>query len=282
MYPSYRGRWLPDTPAQRKLVLDRLRDWFPFSNSSPVEGIVEAIRTYYSSGKRISLYVLGDEFTGTSVDSVVRAVDQINREDKTGQRRVRIHALAFPVRRTPAVHQRAFLDADVLCGATRTFVGLNEPASYRRWCIWRACLTCSLRAAKAGAALPTLLAACAPTVRIRRTSRSPDRKIPVDRHALPLAFTTRCTRKARGRRRRIQHRPRQAHPPVSCGPERDVQSRGAVASPRTQRRRSRNPRRAGTRPRGLCVRNAADPAPGMRRACVTRFTLLPQGELAES
>ena len=51
MFPSYRGRWLPDTPGQRKLVLDRLRDWFPFSNSSPVEGIVEAIRTYYSTGQ---------------------------------------------------------------------------------------------------------------------------------------------------------------------------------------------------------------------------------------
>ncbi len=118
MFPSYRGRWLPDTPAQRKLVLDRLRDWFPFSNSSPVEGIVEAIRTYYSSGKRISLYVLGDEFTGTSVDSVVRAVDLINREDRTGQRRVRIHALAFPgASRRAAVHQRALRDADA--GALR-------------------------------------------------------------------------------------------------------------------------------------------------------------------
>ena len=45
MFSSYRGRWLPDTPMQRKLVLERMRDWFPFSNSSPVEGIVEAIRT---------------------------------------------------------------------------------------------------------------------------------------------------------------------------------------------------------------------------------------------
>ena len=98
MFPSYRGRWLPDTPAQRKLVLDRLRDWFPFSNSSPVEGIVEAIRTYYSSGLKISLYVVGDEFTGSSIDSVVRTVDQINREDRTGERRVRIHALGFSVR----------------------------------------------------------------------------------------------------------------------------------------------------------------------------------------
>jgi hypothetical protein len=135
MFPSYRGRWLPDTPAQRKLVLDRLRDWFPFSNSSPVEGIVEAIRTYHSTGKRISLYVVGDEFTGSSVDSVVRAVDIINREDRTGERRVRIHALAFPVRPdAPQFTSVRFATLmRVLCARNGgTFVGLNEPASYRR------------------------------------------------------------------------------------------------------------------------------------------------------
>jgi hypothetical protein len=135
MFPSYRGRWLPDTPAQRKLVLDRLRDWYPFSNSSPVEGIVEAIRTYHASGRRISLYVLGDEFTGTSIDSVVRAVDMINREDRTGERRVRIHGLGFPVRPdAPQFTSVRFATLmRTLCARNGgTFVGLNEPASYRR------------------------------------------------------------------------------------------------------------------------------------------------------
>jgi hypothetical protein len=135
MFPSYRGRWLPDTPAQRKLVLERLRDWFPFSNSSPVEGIVEAIRTYYASGLKISLYVLGDEFTGSSIDSVVRTVDMINREDRTGRRRVRIHALGFPVRpdapQFTSIRYASLMR--VLCARNGgTFVGLNEPGSYRR------------------------------------------------------------------------------------------------------------------------------------------------------
>jgi hypothetical protein len=134
MFPSYRGRWLPDTPAQRKLMLERLRDWFPFSNSSPVEGIVEAIRTYHSTGKRISLYVVGDEFTGSSIDSVVRTVDLINREERGG-RRVRIHALGFPVRPdAPQFTSIRFATLmRVLCARNGgTFVGLNEPASYRR------------------------------------------------------------------------------------------------------------------------------------------------------
>jgi len=98
MFSTYRGKWLPDTPVQRKAVIDRLRNWNAFSNSSPVEGIVEAIRTYYAKDLKISLYVFGDEFTGSSIDQVVKTVDMINREDKTGQRRVRIHAIGFPVR----------------------------------------------------------------------------------------------------------------------------------------------------------------------------------------
>ncbi len=134
MFPSYRGKWLPDTPAQRKIVVDRLRDWFPFSNSSPVEGIVEAIRTYYAADKEISLYVFGDEFTGNSIDSVVRTVDQINRETSSGERRVRIHALGFPVRPdAPQVTSIRFSTLmRVLCARNGgTFVGLNEPGSYR-------------------------------------------------------------------------------------------------------------------------------------------------------
>jgi hypothetical protein len=135
MFPSYRGRWLPDTAAQRKLVIERLRTWFPFSNSSPVEGIVEAIRTYYASGLKISLYVFGDEFTGSSIDSVVRTVDMMNREDRTGQRRVRIHALGFPVRPdAPQVTSVRFATLmRILCERNGgTFVGLNEPGSYTR------------------------------------------------------------------------------------------------------------------------------------------------------
>ena len=86
------------------MILDRLRNWAPFSNSSPVEGITRAIRTYAAPDKRISLYVFGDEFTGDSIDRVVETVDRINREDAEGNRMVRIHAVGFPV----MFSQRAF------------------------------------------------------------------------------------------------------------------------------------------------------------------------------
>ncbi len=97
MFSQYRGRWIPDTPGRRKAILERLRNWNPFSNSSPVEGITSAINTFYAPDKRISLYVMGDEFTGGSIQRVLDTVEKINRPDDSGERRVRIHAIGFPV-----------------------------------------------------------------------------------------------------------------------------------------------------------------------------------------
>jgi hypothetical protein len=97
MFSNYAGKWIPDTPARRRIILERLRGWAPFSNSSPVEGIEAAIRTYSSRDKKISLYVFGDEFTGESIDHVVKTVDRMNKKDADGNRLVRIHAIGFPV-----------------------------------------------------------------------------------------------------------------------------------------------------------------------------------------
>ncbi len=97
MFRSYSGKWIPDTPGRRKVIVDRLQTWAPFSNSSPVEGITRAIRTFASPKHKISLYVFGDEFTGDSIDEVVETVDRINRRDRDGNRLVRIHAVGFPV-----------------------------------------------------------------------------------------------------------------------------------------------------------------------------------------
>jgi hypothetical protein len=97
MFSQYRGRWIKDTPARRKAIIQRLAGWTPFSNSSPVEGIEAAIRRFYAGDKRISLYVFGDDFARGSIQAVIDTVDRLNRTDKSGQRRVRIHAVGFPV-----------------------------------------------------------------------------------------------------------------------------------------------------------------------------------------
>lgn len=132
MFSSTRGDWIPDSPQRRQTIMQRLRSWNPFSNSSPVEGIIEAIRTYYSPDRRISLYVLGDEFSGNSIREVVATVDRINGAGADGQRLVRIHSIGFPVVFSqPARYQTTGIRfATLMRELTRrnggTFVGLNE------------------------------------------------------------------------------------------------------------------------------------------------------------
>jgi len=97
MYTQYKGRWIPDTPARRTAIIKRLASWFPFSNSSPVEGIEAAIRRFHTKDKKISLYVLGDDFSSGSIQAVIDTVERLNRADSSGNRRVRIHTVGFPV-----------------------------------------------------------------------------------------------------------------------------------------------------------------------------------------
>jgi len=96
MFSSFSKKWIPDTPARRKAILNRLATWTPFSNSSPVEGIQKAIRQFYSSNKKISLYVFGDDFTGGSIGQVLKATAKIN-QTKNSNPLVRIHTIGFPV-----------------------------------------------------------------------------------------------------------------------------------------------------------------------------------------
>ena len=132
MFTQYRGKWIPDSPARRKAIVSRMITWRPFSNSSPVEGITAAIRTFYDPGKKISLYVFGDEFSGTDIQAVVEEVDRINKAGPRGERRVRIHAVGFP---TMLQNPLRIIDTGirfatlmrVLCQKNGgTFVGLNR------------------------------------------------------------------------------------------------------------------------------------------------------------
>ena len=128
MFSEYRGKWIPDSPARRKAILDRFRNWQAFSNSSPVEGIVAAIRTFYTPDRKISLYVFGDEFTGGSIQEVVDTVDRINRVGRGGDRLVRIHALGFPLQpdAPPYTSIRYATLMRILCARNGgTFVGLT-------------------------------------------------------------------------------------------------------------------------------------------------------------
>jgi hypothetical protein len=56
----------------------------------------EAIRTYWATDKRISVFVLGDEFTGKSIQEALDGITAVNKPGPDGRRVVRIHAIGFP------------------------------------------------------------------------------------------------------------------------------------------------------------------------------------------
>ena len=129
MFSRYQGEWIDDSPSLRNSIVRTLQSWAPFSNSSPVEGITEAINTYYDPTKRISIYVFGDDFTGNSIEEVVEEIDRVNLADDTGRRRVRIHAVGFPVyldRPNNRVYRFAALMRELAYRNDGSFVGLAE------------------------------------------------------------------------------------------------------------------------------------------------------------
>jgi hypothetical protein len=131
MFPEYAGRWIEDTPSRRREVIERLRTWDVFSNSSPSEGIEAAIRQFYQPDRKISLYVYGDEFTGKSISQVVNFVQSLNRPAEGGAPLVRIHAIGFPVQfaNAPPLQITGIRFAALMRELTRrnggSFVGLN-------------------------------------------------------------------------------------------------------------------------------------------------------------
>lgn len=132
LFGGTRGRWLTDSPGLRTDIVQRMRNWRSFSDSSPADGIELAIKNYWSADKRISIYVLGDEFTGESIQGALDAVDRINRPDSSGRRRVRIHAVGFPEApgMTPFTNIRFSALMRVMCERNDgTFVGLTNTKS---------------------------------------------------------------------------------------------------------------------------------------------------------
>ena len=133
MFPVYANDWIPDSPSRRRAILQKLQLWNAASNSSPVEGITAAIRRFYDKNKKISLYVLGDDYSGRSVRRVLDIVSNINETNKAGDTLVRIHAIGFPTLfsnsgdpRTPSATRYAALMRELAEQNNGTFVGINN------------------------------------------------------------------------------------------------------------------------------------------------------------
>lgn len=98
------GIWLPDTPGLRQQALQAILRYPLPSNSDPEAGVRTAIRELkprLNANDSMSLYVLGDDFQG-STQSFLLKLDRLNpRDPASGKRPVSISAVGFPTLISP-------------------------------------------------------------------------------------------------------------------------------------------------------------------------------------
>ena len=129
MFPQFGRTWLDDTPQLRQAIRNTISTWAPFSDSNPADGIMYALEAFWDPEKKISIYVFGDDFTGNSMDAVIREIDKVNVQDAEGNRQMRIHAIGFPTDfgGTPRMALKFAGLMRIVCERNGgTFVGLTE------------------------------------------------------------------------------------------------------------------------------------------------------------
>ncbi|HCP00338.1 MAG: hypothetical protein CL573_08560 [Alphaproteobacteria bacterium] len=92
---GYRGRWIPDTAGARDRAIHVFRSWTSASNSSPVEGLEVALKRYVKANEKVSIYIFGDDYTGSSYDPVINTLSRLNKNRITGEPKARVHAIGF-------------------------------------------------------------------------------------------------------------------------------------------------------------------------------------------
>jgi hypothetical protein len=99
MLRDRRGFWLPDTPGLRQHALRAVLNYPSLSVSDPEPGVRKAfqdLQQILDPNDSMSLYVIGDDFRG-STQSFLLKLDRLNpRDPTTGKRPVSISAIGFP------------------------------------------------------------------------------------------------------------------------------------------------------------------------------------------
>ncbi|MDA0824825.1 MAG: hypothetical protein O3C28_20750, partial [Proteobacteria bacterium] len=92
---GYTGRWIPDTPGRRANAIKLFGGWNSASNSSPVEGLQVALKRYVNPNTKVSIYIFGDEYSGSSYEPVINALRTLNTNRIKNKNLARIHAVGF-------------------------------------------------------------------------------------------------------------------------------------------------------------------------------------------
>ena len=97
---SGRGSWIPDTETYRKNILNRLKNRknsLGNSSSNPTKGLQTAIKNHYIPGRKVSIYLMGDDITTGDgrIDSTLKQIENLNTDKITNTKKVRIHGIVF-------------------------------------------------------------------------------------------------------------------------------------------------------------------------------------------
>lgn len=106
-----KGKWRKDSESQRKIILNKMKHGWGSSNSSPLEGIKEALGRYARKTNSLSLYVFGDEYNGGSYDQAIAEINNLNYNKSIGKKVARIHGIGFMSRNTPYPKFATFMRA---------------------------------------------------------------------------------------------------------------------------------------------------------------------------
>jgi len=95
-----KNKWAPDTVSTREGIIELLKvrsNWRVQSLSNPVNGIKTAIKNHYQPGRKISIYLLGDDLmnAGLVVDATIEEIDRLNTDELSGNKKARIHGIVF-------------------------------------------------------------------------------------------------------------------------------------------------------------------------------------------
>jgi beta-lactamase regulating signal transducer with metallopeptidase domain len=93
---AFRRGWIPNTAERRTEILEALKNWRPFSKSTPGKGILAAIDSVTAPDQKVAIYIYGDDFEDGKVSEVLDTITDRNR-DEFGNRKTRINSVAFPV-----------------------------------------------------------------------------------------------------------------------------------------------------------------------------------------
>ena len=96
---SGRGSWIPDTATYRKNILRQVKNQTRLgeSRSNPIRGLRTAINNHYLPGRKVSIYLMGDDIMTADgkIDDTLKQIENLNTDKITDAKKVRIHGIVF-------------------------------------------------------------------------------------------------------------------------------------------------------------------------------------------